>query len=159
MDIEKLKPQVFAMGQIYKMITIVCPQAEKITNPEMRPFRTYTLAIQRLHQNRKSSAAIERALAELSTQINVDDWSDIFNEVVPGELKMAFFQGYYKGTEISRLAEMRKQMNISQKQLAEAVGVTQKDISRWERGDVKPNIKNLKKLANALGCTVDDIIN
>jgi len=158
MNIEKLKPQVFTMGRIYKMVTIACPQAENIQNPEMRPFKTYTLAIQRLHQNRKSSAAIERVLAELSAQINVDDWADIFNEVVPGELTMAFFQGYYKGAEKTRLAEIRKQMDISQKQLAETIGAAQKDISRWERGGVKPNSENLKNLAYALGCTVDDII-
>ncbi|KAK9679511.1 hypothetical protein QE152_g40012 [Popillia japonica] len=98
MDIEKLKPQVMAIGHIYKMITIVCPQAEKIVHPEMRPFMTYTLAIEKLHQNRKSTPAIERKIAELSEQIDADDWEDIFNDVVPNELKMAFFKGGYNYT-------------------------------------------------------------
>lgn len=98
MDIEKLKPQVMAMGHIYKMITIVCPQAEKIANPEMRPFRTFAMAIEKLHQNRKGSPEIERQIAEVSTQINADDWIDISNDVVPNELKLAFLKGGYNYT-------------------------------------------------------------
>ncbi|WP_148873201.1 hypothetical protein, partial [Serratia marcescens] len=79
MDENKLYPQVIAVGQLYKIITETCPQAE-IPDPEMRPLRTYTMVMLRLHQNRKKlSPKLEKILADLSDKINVEDWDGIFN--------------------------------------------------------------------------------
>jgi len=58
-----------------------------------------------------------------------------------------------------KIAELRKNKNITQKQLASALSVTNKAISRWENGDGLPDISNLPKLAKALGVSIDEIIN
>lgn len=45
---------------------------------------------------------------------------------------------------------LRNQMSISQKQLAELVGIKQPAISRLERGDSNFTINTLRKVADAL---------
>ena len=40
---------------------------------------------------------------------------------------------------------------VTQAQLADAMGVDQAVISRWESGKVSPNAENLKKLKELLG--------
>lgn len=56
-----------------------------------------------------------------------------------------------------KLKAARKAANLSQVQLAEKVGCTQKDIARWEAGR-EPKALTLKKLAQALGCSMDDLV-
>jgi transcriptional regulator with XRE-family HTH domain len=54
-----------------------------------------------------------------------------------------------------RLKQARSSKGISQNELAIAVGVHVTNISRYERGENMPTSEVLKKLANALGTTVD----
>lgn len=56
------------------------------------------------------------------------------------------------------LADKRKSVGITQGQVAAALNVTQGAVSQWERGEAKPNGKNLIGLARLLGCTVDDLL-
>ena len=55
------------------------------------------------------------------------------------------------------ILKRRKKLNLSQAELAEKVDCTQKDISRWEKGEFSPSAENLKKLAEALDCRIDDL--
>lgn len=57
-----------------------------------------------------------------------------------------------------KLKEARKAANLSQVELAEKVGCTQKDICRWETCQREPRASTLKKLAQALGCSMDDLV-
>ena len=45
------------------------------------------------------------------------------------------------------IAELRKGKNMTQEQLAEKIGVTDKSISRWETGKTMPAISMLSILA------------
>lgn len=56
------------------------------------------------------------------------------------------------------LKEIRTKRNMSQKALAEAIGVTQGAVSAWEVGFWTPTIENLKQLAVVLNCTVDELL-
>jgi transcriptional regulator with XRE-family HTH domain len=47
---------------------------------------------------------------------------------------------------------------MTQGQLAEKVGVQQRDISRWENGQREPGVLIVKKMAQALGCSMDDLV-
>ena len=58
----------------------------------------------------------------------------------------------------SPIARARMSAGMTQGQLAEATGHRQKDISRWERGVVRPGVDNLVKIARATGCTLQDLI-
>ena len=59
---------------------------------------------------------------------------------------------------MERLKARRKELGLTQAELAERVGCTQKDIARWEAGTREPKLTALKNLARALECKVDDII-
>ena len=50
-----------------------------------------------------------------------------------------------------QLIELRNQLGISQKELAELVGTKQSAISRLESGSYNPSIEFLGKVAHALG--------
>ena len=57
-----------------------------------------------------------------------------------------------------RLAKLRKEKGETQISLAKKVGVTGTAISNYETGLRMPKIKTLKRLANVLECTVDELI-
>lgn len=58
----------------------------------------------------------------------------------------------------SFVAKIRKEQNMTQAQLGERIGVTDKAISRWERGIGFPDINTLEPLANALGITILELM-
>lgn len=57
------------------------------------------------------------------------------------------------------ISELRKEKNLTQEQLAEKIGVTDKSISRWENGKTMPDISILSILANELNCTIQELLN
>lgn len=58
----------------------------------------------------------------------------------------------------SFIAEQRKEMNMTQANLAEKLHVTDKAISKWERGLGLPDINTIEPLADALDVSVLEII-
>lgn len=56
------------------------------------------------------------------------------------------------------IAELRKQRGMTQLELAEQMGVTDKAVSKWERGLSCPDIHSIPKLAAALGISVEDLM-
>lgn len=61
-------------------------------------------------------------------------------------------------TGSSPIAQRRIALGMTQQQLAEAIGSTQQTIAKWELGKRDPRISSLLRLADALNCTVDDLI-
>ena len=53
---------------------------------------------------------------------------------------------------------LRKEKGLTQKELADKLGVTDKAVSRWETGKNYPDIEVLKKLADVLEVSVDDLL-
>lgn len=49
-------------------------------------------------------------------------------------------------------------LNMTQKDLSDLVGVSQAALSKYELGESTPSVKVLKKLAKALNCTVDELL-
>ncbi len=56
------------------------------------------------------------------------------------------------------IAEYRKENGMTQAQLAEQMGVTDKAVSKWERDLSYPDISSVPKLAEILGVTVDKLM-
>lgn len=54
-----------------------------------------------------------------------------------------------------RLIESRKQKKLSQNDLGKLAGVSGDIVGKYERGEMKPSIETAKKLANALGISLD----
>ena len=54
---------------------------------------------------------------------------------------------------------LRTEKNLTQKQLAEMINVSDKAVSKWERGDGFPDVSIIPILANALEVDVESIMN
>ncbi|MGL6107853.1 helix-turn-helix domain-containing protein [Romboutsia sp.] len=58
----------------------------------------------------------------------------------------------------SLIYKLRKEKNMTQKQVADAMNISDKTISKWERGLGCPDISLLPKLAEILEISVDGIL-
>ena len=77
-------------------------------------------------------------------------------EALKEQMKDETFRKEYESLEpeydlISSLIDARKLSNVTQKQLSDATGIAQSDISKIENGSGNPTIKILKRLADGLG--------
>ena len=63
-----------------------------------------------------------------------------------------------KKTLGAMIAELRKLRGMTQLELAEQMGVTDKAVSKWERGLSCPDIHSIPKLAEVLGISVEDLM-
>ena len=63
-----------------------------------------------------------------------------------------------KKTLGTMIAELRKQHGMTQLELAEKMGVTDKAVSKWERDLSCPDINSLPKLAEILGVSVEELM-
>ena len=57
------------------------------------------------------------------------------------------------------LKELRKEKNLTQEQIAEKFGVSQRSVSRWENGNTMPDISVLIELADFYGVDLREILN
>ena len=56
------------------------------------------------------------------------------------------------------IAEIRKEQNMTQAELASKLHVTDKAVSKWERGLGLPDINSIEPLADALGISVAEVM-
>ena len=56
------------------------------------------------------------------------------------------------------IAECRKNKKITQAELAEKIGVTDKSIGNWENGRNMPDLSLFKPLCDELGITINDLL-
>lgn len=64
-----------------------------------------------------------------------------------------------KNTLGKTIARLRKEQSMTQLELAEKMGVTDKAVSKWERDLSCPDTPSLPKLAQVLGTSVDELMN
>lgn len=63
-----------------------------------------------------------------------------------------------KGPIHGRITELRERRALSQRDLADALGVHYTAVNHWERGMARPSVTRLAAVAKALGVTVDALI-
>ena len=56
-----------------------------------------------------------------------------------------------------RLTELRKEKNLSQAELADALNVSRQSVSLWENGSTVPALDKLQFLAEFYGVTLDEL--
>ena len=56
------------------------------------------------------------------------------------------------------ISAARKAAGMTQQQLADALGIAQQSVARWETGEREPRVSTLKRIAAALGCDLRDLI-
>lgn len=57
-----------------------------------------------------------------------------------------------------RLKKLREKAGMTQKEVAEKIGVGQSSVSMWEIGKSTPQTKLLIKIAELYGCSVYEIL-
>lgn len=57
------------------------------------------------------------------------------------------------------LKSLRKQSGMTQKQVAEHLGVVESCYANWEQGRTEPNIETLRKLCDLFAVNADDLLN
>lgn len=59
---------------------------------------------------------------------------------------------------MTAIKDIRTKRNLTQGQLADKIGQTQANVSRYENGERKLDLETAAKIAKALGCKVDDLV-
>ena len=57
-----------------------------------------------------------------------------------------------------RIIQLRKQKNWNQKELAERLGISARQLVRWELDQVEPRPRSIEKVAEVLGVTAEEIV-
>lgn len=57
------------------------------------------------------------------------------------------------------LSELRKEKNLTQNELGEKIGVTNKTVSRWENGNYLPPVEMLQILSKFYDVSINEILN
>ena len=63
-----------------------------------------------------------------------------------------------KKTFATKLSELRREKGMTQLDLAEKMGVTDKAVSKWERDLSFPDVQTIPRLAEIFGVTVDELM-
>lgn len=71
---------------------------------------------------------------------------------------MPFTEEQLKHNFANNLAYYRKQLGLTQTELAEKLNYSDKSISKWERGDGLPDLAVTAQIAEIFGLTVNDMI-
>ncbi len=58
----------------------------------------------------------------------------------------------------NRILELRTRAGLSQAELAERLGLTNKAVSKWEVGKAKPSTQSIRKLAALFGVSVEELM-
>jgi predicted transcriptional regulator len=79
-------------------------------------------------------------------------WNDIKKDLLANpEIKYEYEKLDPEYEIIRALIDLRVELNMSQKELADKIGTRQSNISRLESGSYNPSLKFLKKVSKALG--------
>lgn len=57
-----------------------------------------------------------------------------------------------------RLKEILSKRGMTQKMLANSLGVTENAVSNWVKGKREPSIATIEKMVSLLDCTADDLL-
>ena len=59
---------------------------------------------------------------------------------------------------LNSLRKLRSEANLTQAELGRLIGVNANTVTQYENGARKPNILLLKKMAEVLHCTTDELL-
>ncbi|QYO62450.1 helix-turn-helix domain-containing protein [Leptolyngbya sp. 7M] len=99
-------------------------------------------------------AQIRAKAAESLGRLGLEDAIPILREAIVRSALMSEFDAQLT------LVQLRQRVGLTQQDLADAIGVTQKTISIWEKGSVEPklSLRQTKILMDVLNCTFDELV-
>ena len=163
---ESLNSQFYALGRAFRLLMETAKggranQAD-YQNALLNPVAGLAISMRAILSVHKLTPEIDKLVAMLLENVEESTLIEYSNRSIPKDLQLAWQVGYENGTiysfSKSKLEAVRKSKNLTQKELADLVGCSQKDISRWENKIVRPGMDKIKQLSVALRCNTDDII-
>ena len=153
---------LFKLGQIYQQLLYVLNDRghNMYPNANIVPFQCFMMVFtqaMRLGIPKK----LDNEIGKFMNDIDANDVDELMNTPAPMNMRTSWVQGTMKYQDLLKthpIQKQRKKLKLTQAELAEKIGATQKDISRWENYMHKPSQENLQKLAEALDCSIDDLV-
>ena len=62
------------------------------------------------------------------------------------------------GDVMEKIRLYRERKKLSQREFAQALGISQSAVAQWENGSTVPTLDNLVRAAGILGCEVGDLV-
>lgn len=128
-----------------------------ITLACQRPLSGSAKIITAAHQKGLLKGDLDREIGEAMAELSAPPDMSGQEPVQPMELQGSWQLGYYAGksgrplsSAAMDIAALRRAKGMTQAKLAEAIGVDQALISRWESGKVAPNKESMAKLREVL---------
>lgn len=147
------KNDVMCLGWAYGYLSNyreVSPQ--KVSMACMRPLCGLAQLTNNMRMSREINGEMEETLTDILSGVSSTDKD--MDSVISLELQGIWQLAYYRGKAGAPLkfniAERRKQLRLTQNDLAEQLGVTQAMISRWENGVVDPSPGYAERLRQIL---------
>jgi transcriptional regulator with XRE-family HTH domain len=61
------------------------------------------------------------------------------------------------GGQANRVKALRSSVGLTQEELARLLGVSLRTLSRWEKGETTPTLRNARRLARRLRVAVEEL--
>lgn len=153
------KREAYILGWLYGRIARTMPDydtAAKMQLAAMRPLTGFAAVHQAAIAAGTLTEDVRQAIASATDELS-DAVVSGTEEVIPLDQQGSWQMGYYCAkaghpippTELD-IRSLRKAAGMTQQQLADAVGVTQTMVARWETGRAKPSAKNARRIKELL---------
>ncbi len=83
-----------------------------------------------------------------------------FYEITLAKMRVFCYHIYERGDPMyigEKIAELRKQNKMTQRELAERLNVSDKVISKWETGKSLPDVETMMRLSKVLGVSISEL--
>lgn len=166
MSVEK---SIYALGYVYAVAERALPKifdrSEKKTAYSESPMKYLAEILKDLISNNALSDVVDKKLSVLLDSVDPDT-----PEHIPADMQGRWWAGYYAGKNNpedlisiphksnsgvgNKIKQLRSERGMTQVELAEKLGVLQKDVSRWELGKVEPKPETIQKISEVLNASV-----
>ena len=150
--------EAYAFGWVYGILNARLKHPIDTTFASQRPFTGNAKIIFNAHQENIMTPELDKKIAAALSEITFiepesTEGTEVFQPpIIQGSWLLGYYAGY-SGKEMSPpfdLVRARKNAGMTQKQLAEAVGIDQAVVSRIESGKLEPHLELLEKLKAAV---------
>lgn len=149
--------QSYCMGWLYSYLKTIGEKAgkevgfysfEKACN---YPFSAQAQAVGDVHKAGLVTAEVDRIIGSAMEEMDDIGGAETLAPItIQGEWQRGYYHQRAGRPLVYDIAAARKKKGWTQAQLAEAIGADQGQVSRWEKGTVKPSAEYLDKIKAAL---------
>lgn len=161
---ESQKRIVRALARVFVLTSraiVVDPNQNHADLACSAPKRYATQGMMRMHSLRKSTPEIDYLIGQALDGIDMEEYG-AFPDNVGMELQGIWWLEYYAASghpdDRKTVRTLRKEKGISQRELAELVGVSASAVGEWEAGRATPPRQRGEAVARALGVSPEGML-